>query len=213
MESEQITNKPKITDWISGISTFVLVIITGIYVYLTFDILKQNENVLSLSQDPVIEIMPKESVQGEIGEFKLWLHNIGLSDVKEIEIYEDYFVSLTPKSKNIQLYRFGPFITKPNSILPYLAFNDSISFNISFKDYHKDMTEFYTSDAKGHRMMIAKLQVKFHRILDGKSFSISKAYIIAGHGDYLIDYNTEREIKFQDIPTFEEIKSILGITK
>jgi len=211
MESEQPTNKPKITDWISGISTVILVIITSIYVYLTFDLVKHSENEFSLSQDPVIEIIPSEDVEGKEGDFKLWLRNLGLSAVKEIEIYEDYFVSLTPNGKNIQLYRFGPFITGPNSIIHYLASNDSTSFKISFKDFHKDMTDFYTSDLKGHRMMIARLQINYRRALDGKAYSMSKAYIIAGHGDFLIDYNTKREIKFKDMPTFNEIKSILGI--
>ncbi|MCH8034402.1 MAG: hypothetical protein IH950_11705 [Bacteroidetes bacterium] len=211
MESEQITNKPKITDWISGISTFVLVIITGIYVYLTFDLIEQNRNQMSISQDPVIEILPKETIKGDVGEFELWLHNLGISDIKEIEIFEDYFVSLTPKGENIQLYRFGPFVTLPNSKLTFLAKKDSIKFKISFKAINDDMSKFYSSDLKGHRIKIVKLQVKFRRALDGKEYSKLKAYIIAGHGDFLIDYNTMRDIKIEDIPTFKEIKNILGI--
>ena len=31
-------------------------------------------------------------------------------------------------------------------------------------------------------------------------------YIIAGNGDLLIDYNPERDIKFQEMPTLERLK-------
>lgn len=211
MRLKETSNKPKITDWISGISTFILVIITAVYVILTFKILTKSENELVLSQEPVVVIMPAEIVRGDVGEFELTLHNIGISDLKEIEIFEDYFVSLTPKGGNIQLNRFGPYSILPNSKFANLFSRDSIKFNIWFKAFHKEMVDLYNSELKGHRMMIAKLQIKFRRILDGKFFSFSKAYIIAGHGDLLIDYNTERDIKFQDMPTFEEIKNILGI--
>jgi hypothetical protein len=204
-------NKPKITDWISGISTLILVIITGVYVYLTFDLIEQNKNQFSISQDPVIEILPKETIKGHIGDLELWLNNLGISDINEIEIFEDYFVSLKPQGGNIQLYRFGPFATLPNTRIPFLAKKDSIMFKISFKEINDEMSKFYLSDLKGHRMKIVKLQVNFRRALDGKEYSKLKAYIIAGHGDFLIDYNTMRDIKIEDIPTFREIKKILGI--
>lgn len=213
MRSKETSNKPKITDWISGISTFILVIITAVYVILTFKILTKSENELVLSQEPVVIIMPDETVRGGVGEFELTLQNIGLSDLKDIEIFEDYFVSLTPKGGRIQLIRFGSYSTLPNSKFSKLLSGDSLIFKISFKEFHENMTDFYLGKLKGHRMKIAKLQVKYRRILDGKAFSISKAYIIAGNGDLIIDYNSERDIKFQDMPTFEEIKNILGISE
>jgi hypothetical protein len=72
------------------------------------------------------------------------------------------------------------------------------------------MKEFYSSDAKGHRMMITRLTLKFRRALDGKEFTKSKAYVIAGHGDYLLDHD-ERGVSFPGGPSLSDIKQVLGV--
>lgn len=167
---------------------------------------------ITLSETPIISIEPPENVKGKIGEFKLFLKNISLADLYDIRIYEDYFVSLTPKDGPTKLVRFGIFTTKPNSSIQQLKLNEKQSFTISFRSMHEDMNQFYNSEIKGHRMKIARLIIKFRRKLDGKEFIQSKAYIIAGHGDYLLDYD-ERDIRLSvsGEPTFGDIKKILGI--
>lgn len=115
------SDKPKITDWITGISTVILVIITMVYVFLTHRMLNQGQSQLALSQDPVIVVEPAEDAQGEAGEFNLTLRNLGLSEVHDVRIYEDYFVSLTPKGGPIRLTRFGMFSVKSDSVIPELA--------------------------------------------------------------------------------------------
>lgn len=165
---------------------------------------------LILSESPKILIEPSDEVKGSIGEFELFLKNLSLADLYDIRIYEDYFVSLTPKDGPTKLIRFGTFTTKPNSTIQQLKSDKNENFTISFKSIHDDMNQLYNSEVKGHRMKIARLTIKFRRKIDGEEFIQSKAYIIAGHGDYLLDYD-ERGIQMPRQPTFEDIKKILGV--
>ncbi len=165
---------------------------------------------LILSESPKILIEPSNEVKGSIGEFELFLKNLSLADLYDIRIYEDYFVSLTPKDGPTKLIRFGIFTTKPNSTIQQLKSDKNENFTISFKSIHDDMNQLYNSEVKGHRMKIARLTIKFRRKIDGEEFIQSKAYIITGHGDYLLDYD-ERGIQMPRQPTFEDIKKILGV--
>jgi hypothetical protein len=73
------------------------------------------------------------------------------------------------------------------------------------------MEQFYSNrEIKGHRMKIVRLIIKFQRKLDGKEFTQSKAYIIAGHGDALFDEDN-REISLSGMPTFYDVKKVLGV--
>jgi hypothetical protein len=168
------------------------------------------EKQLILSEIPIISIEPSEDVKGNIGEFELSLRNLSLADLYDIRIYEDYFVSLTSKDGPTELLRFGWFNTKPDSYIEQLKSNEKESFTISFKSIHDDMNQLYSSEVKGQRMKIARLIVKFRRKLDGKEFIQSKAYVIAGHGDTLFDYD-ERGIRISGEPTFGDIKRLLGV--
>lgn len=200
------------TDWIISISTVVLVIITGVYVILTHKTLTETRRQAALTQDPVIRVFPQEDVKGEIAKFDLEIANTGIADVSDVRIYEDYFVSLTPPQGPITLNRFGAMVTKPDTYIPSLKRGEKRSFNLEFSDVHKMMTEFYTSEIKGHRMMIVRLLLKYRRSEDGKTFKSSKAYIIAGHGDALFDYD-ERGILSPAGPSFSQIKQVLGISE
>jgi len=205
------SDKPKITDWIMGISTVMLVFITMTYVVFTYQILKDGRRQLPLAQDPVIRIVPEDDVVGEVGSFELSISNQGLSDLSRMRIFEDYFVSLTPKGGPIKLHRFGLFSVKPDTVIPTLNRGDTKNFRISFKSIDKDMTDLFHSDEKGHRMKIARLLVKFRRNVDGKEFSYSKAYVIAGNGNYLLDHD-ERGMSFPGGPSFADIKNVLGVS-
>jgi ribose 5-phosphate isomerase len=51
------------------------------------------------------------------------------------------------------------------------------------------------------------------RSVDGKKFSTSKAYIIAGDGNYLLDYDTRGLQEPEELSFFTEIKEMLGIVR
>ena len=200
------------TDQIISISTVALVIITGIYVILTHKILTETRRQAALNQDPVIRVLPEENVKGEIAKFDLEIANTGIADVSDVRIYEDYFVSLTPPQGPITLNRFGAMVTKPDTHIPSLKRGEKRSFNLEFSDVHKMMAEFCKSEIKGHRMKTVRLLLKYRRSEDGKEFKSSKAYIIAGHGDVLFDYD-ERGILSPVSPSFSQIKQVLGISE
>lgn len=203
-----------LTDWITSLSTVVLVIITGIYVVLSHEILTETRRQVALTQDPVIRVLPEEAVEGDIAKFDLEVINTGVPDVSDVRIYEDYFVSLTPPQGPITLTRFGLTGNGPKTDLQIanLKRGEKRAFKLEFPEIHKNMTEFYLSEIKGHRMMIVRLLLKYRRSDDGKEFKTAKAYIIAGHGDALFDYD-ERGISSPAGPSFSEIKRVLGISE
>ena len=102
-------------------------------------------------------------------------------------------------------------ITKPDNSFPLIKRGEKKKFSIVFPEVHKQMTDFYTSDVKGHRMMVVRLLIKYRRVEDGKEFKTSKAYVIAGHGDFLTDYD-ERGMQFPVGPAFSDIKQVLSVT-
>jgi hypothetical protein len=179
------------------------------------DLRKEQEKQLLLQEAPVVKILPDGIVKGTEGSFELSIENSGLSDVVDIEIYEDYFVALGLINKPIKLYRFGMFSIKPNTEIKYLPKNKAEKFRIEFKKTLDDMSQFYRDNSiKGQRMMIARIKINLVRQIDGKKFSHAKAFIIAGNGDTLVDYDTSREIKGDIIAySFDDVKEILGITR
>lgn len=165
-------------------------------------------NQLILSENPRILIEPSEVVKGSIGEFKLFVRNVSLAELYDIRIYEDYFVTMAQEDGSISLVRMGALITKPNSIVPQLKPNKKENIIINFKSIIENMKEFYRGH-QGLQMRIARIKIKYCRKLDGKEFMQTKAYIIAGQGDFIIDYD-ERGIRTPVTPSFEDIKNILG---
>ena len=204
----------KASDWLQKnkiyFETIVGISLMIMALFVSYSQYKIAKSQLILSESPKILIEPSNEVKGSIGEFELFLKNLSFADLYDIRIYEDYFVSLTPKDGPTKLIRFGIFTTKPNSSIQQLKSNKKENFTISFKSINDDMNQLYSSEVKGHRMKIARLTIKFRRKIDGKEFIQSKAYIIAGHGDYLLDYD-ERGIQMPGQPTFEDIKKILGV--
>lgn len=212
IDLSRIIKKVMRPDWITSIATVVLVVITAIYVVLTYTTLQETRRQVALTQDPIVRILPEEDVKGEIAKFTLEIVNTGIADVSDVRIYADYFVSLTAPQGPITLNRFGMMVLKPDIHISSLKRGEKSSFNLEFRDVHKRMAEFYTSDIKGHRMMLVRLLFKYRRVEDGKEFKSSKAYTIAGHGDMLIDYD-ERGISSPTGPSFSQIKQILGVSE
>jgi len=172
--------------------------------------LKQQE--VEITQEPIIRITPETIVKGEIGKLDLFIKNFGISIIENIEIFDDYFVALTQKKGPTILYRFGPFITIAQIKIPSINSNETKGFKVNFKDFYKQMADFYCStEIEGQRMMVARYIIRFTRKADGKRFEYKKAFIIAGNGDTFFDTN-DRDFKLPfDYVSFGEIKRMLNI--
>lgn len=197
---------------INSASTVILVLVTTVYVILTFMLVNSTHSQLELTQEPTLSIEPEKMVSGEIADFILEIKNRGVAGVTDIEIYQDYFVALKPPDEPLALYRFGMVNMLPDVTIPYLGSGEATEFIVEFGKEYPQMTEFYTSGEKGARTMVLRILVRFRRELDGKQFELSKVYIIAGDGSTLID-DTARQLEF-DFPetvSLEEIKSVLGV--
>jgi len=129
-------------------------------------------------------------VEGEIGLFNISIKNFGISDVKNVEIFDDYFVARTPKDGPTTLYRIGVVSTMASINIPSINSNESKEFTLDFRNISKQLSDFYISpEVKGQRMKIVRLLINFERAVDDKKFEYKKAYIIAGHGDFLLDHS------------------------
>ena len=169
------------------------------------------EKQIELSHNPVVKIFPEEGIEtNQSAEFTLKIINTGQANVSNIEIFEDYFVCLTPPNEKPRLYSFGIFTTKSENTIPSLSKGDTSSFNIEFRKTYERMKEFYLSDIKGQRMNILRLTIKYNRKVDGKNYELKKAYIIGGGAELLLDYD-DRGIKFRDLTTISDVKKILEI--
>jgi len=193
---------------ISSLAAVLAIGLTIVNIFISNAAIKKQ---VALSVTPQIRILPSDDVKGKIGEFELTLSNPSPANFTNVRVYEDYFVSLTPKGGRITCHRFGSFSIKPDSFIGALNAGEAKPFGISFQSIHDDMKKLYISDAKGHRMMLVRLTIKFSREVDGMEFTRSKAYIICGHGDFLVDHD-ERGMDSPGGPTYSEIKKALGVS-
>ncbi|MCX5697397.1 MAG: isoprenylcysteine carboxylmethyltransferase family protein [Candidatus Omnitrophica bacterium] len=167
-------------------------------------------NQLALSQEPVIRVVPEKTVIGNnVASFTLSLKNAGLSNIIDIEIYEDYFVAQKLPDKPISLNRFGIFSIQPNHIIPVIKKGEAKDFQIEFKEIHKQMLDFFLSDAKGYKAGLLRLIVRYNREIDGREFSFAKVFFIDFSGKVLLD-SYPRGIE-QEFFSIEEVKAALGI--
>lgn len=182
-------------------------------------ILGQQTNLLEqqtiLSQDPIIKVTPESDVRGNVADFTFQLVNVGVPNVTDVKIYEDYFVALKQANNTLTLYKFGIYTTSPFAKIPLLNKGEQKEFHISFAKTHQEMTKFYLSNVPGARMMVVRLMIEYRRQLDGKDYSTNKAYIIAGDGSDLLD-NQNREFVHLSLPnvpeiSLDEVKAALGM--
>lgn len=173
---------------------------------------KQSEiakNQLVLSEDPRIVIEPSDVVKGSKGVFELFVKNVSLAELYDIRIYEDYFVTESQENGTIGLVSMGAFLAKPGIIIPQLKPDKKEEIIANFESNSESAKEFYR-EHKGWQIRILRIKIKYCRKLDGKEFIKTKAYIIAGGDDFLIDYD-ERGIRTPMTPSFENIKNMLGV--
>jgi len=167
-------------------------------------------NQLALSQEPSIRVVPEKTVKGnDIASFRLSLKNAGLSNISDIEIYEDYFVAQKLPDKPVLLYRFGIFSIQPNHIISAIKKGQIKDFQIEFKEPHKQMLDFFLSDTKGFKTKLLRLIVRYKRDIDGREFSLSKVFFIDFSGKFLLD-SYPRGVEQEFFPA-EEVKAALGI--
>ena len=164
---------------------------------------------LAIAIDPTIEVTPSDIVKGKGGEFELSIRNPSLSDLTDIAIYKDFFVTETLGAERVQLTTIGPLILAPIEKINLLQKHQAKQFIINIKPILKQMAEFYKNKSEGLQMRIIRLTVKYHRKSDGKEFIKNKAYVIDLSGDVFIDYSN-RGIG-EPIPSFDDIKKILGV--
>jgi len=126
---------------------------------------------LEISQDPIIRILPENEISGDIANFNLHVKNYGISELENIQIFVDYFVALSQKSKEITLISFGTISTAPNTYISTLKANEINDFTISFSSTLKQMSDFYSSpNLKGQRMELVRFIIKYDRKIDGKRY-------------------------------------------
>ena len=107
------------------------------------DLKKEQEKLLLLQEDPIVKILPEGHVNGLERSFELSILNSGLSEISDIEIYEDYFVALATDKSNLKLYRFGMFSVKPNIEIKSLPTRQTETFRIEFNKIYDDMSKFF----------------------------------------------------------------------
>lgn len=164
---------------------------------------------LAVAVDPVVEIIPSDNVIGKEGNFELFIRNIGLSDLYDIRIYEDYFVTETLDDGDIQLISVGPLLTQPNIKINELEKDTEKKFIMDSKLVLKQMNEFYHK-RESLQMEFVRLTIQYRRKADGKGFKKTKAYIIDLSGNVLMDHQT-RGINTPYALSFDDIKKILGV--
>lgn len=215
MKGSNVTEKDvKVTDIITVFWTTILVIATLYYAFITKNILESMNRQVVLTQSPIIKISPEDQVIGQLGDFTLTIINTGISDVIDIDIYWDPFLSLQPNGEPVRFYRFGMVTAKANHKISTLRSGQKQEFKVEFKDNMKEINEFYIrSDMKGMRMRILRLIINFKREVDRKEFSFTKAYVIGGKGEVLSDhYDPRRDFAHEEgYLSYPELKRLLGV--
>lgn len=165
---------------------------------------------LELLNEPVVRIISDGHINGEKGIFIIKMKNFGISDIQNIEIFDDYYVAHKPKNGQTSLYRFGALFTIAQINIPLIKSGKDEEFTINFSELNKKMTDFYLSQ-KGYVMKVVRLSVSYERKVDGRKYEFKKIFIIGGHGDILIDYNIRDVPVLPEMISFEEVKNILGV--
>ena len=187
------------------LDTITALLLSSMAIALTVVQVGISRNQLILSVDPVLWVEPSRTVSGAVGDIKIEISNLGIAELYEIEVYESYFVTQSLENKTVQLAPIGKRNIYPNTKIKALLPDETKDFNVDFKYIVARMEDFYRN-RKGLHMKVCRLILKYRRRLDGKRFSQSKFYIIAGHGDSLVDFD-EMDLS---LPGMANLKDVLG---
>ena len=162
----------------------------------------------ALTTSPILILEPNFMVKGQPGKFTISLCNKGLSDVSDIQLYEDYYVLVESKDGVRSYILAGGLTILPDKTWELLGARDSIKVDLDFTKQLDGMNKIY-GETKGYKMRLARFTVHFNRKIDGRQFTVRKAFIIAGHGDLLID--SERQMPAPFGPSWSDVKRDLGV--
>ena len=130
-------------------------------------------------QEPTLLIEPEWEVKAKSpGVFQLSLHNIGSSDVRGVEIWNDYLT--VTRSKPLTIQRFGQYIDLPDVSLPnVLKAGSAESFDINFSKLIPAMENRRQSWFKNGNVFLnlLRIRVTFRRNSDGRKFSMMAEYV------------------------------------
>ena len=156
---------------------------------------------LAITREPVVRILPRQVVSGNLGSFTFRALNSGVVNVVGFEIFEEYFVA----TNTVELIRpVGPANLDPNSTITALRAGEEERFDIDFSYLAEQIT-----DVKKEPLRILKLSFTYQRKIDDKEFSTSKLYWITGNGDSLTDFDAPGTVS-DNIMITERIKSLLS---
>jgi hypothetical protein len=178
----------------------VVAVLPLILLFLQTSLLSRQNEILALQTDqfrsqlevaaePVVRVLPEVMVQGDVAKFDLKIENRGIAHIRDLKIYEDYFVSLTPPDGPTTLTRFGAVKAYPNTSIPELEGGGSKPFRLEFPCVYEQMKEYRLSQTANNPMIVVRLLIKYQRLKDGKEFKTSNAYLLSVSGKALFDYD------------------------
>jgi len=155
---------------------------------------------LALTRDPVVQILPRQVVSGDLGAFTFRVLNAGVVNVVDFEIFEEYFVARTTREL---IQPIGRATINPNRTIGALLAGEEEIFDINFSHLYEQV-----ADVDKAPMRILKLSATYRREIDSTEFSTSKLYWITGNGDSLAGFDAPGTAS-NSIMMTERIKSIL----
>ena len=155
---------------------------------------------LALTQEPVIQILPRQLVSGDLGAFTFRVLNTGTVNVVDFEIFAEHFVARNTESL---IQPTGRANIKANRTISAIRAGKEETFDINFSHLFERI-----SDVNEAPMRILKLSFTYRRGIDGTEFSTSKLYWITENGDSLTDFDALSTVS-NSIMMTERIKSIV----
>lgn len=172
----------------------------------------EQDLVLAVQHDPEVRIEPATMASGRDGEFMLTFVNSGIPAIEEIGIFVDPYVAVKPKDGPPVLHRFGMFSMEPNVRFAFMASKDEPrKFLVSLRTVITEMNQLFNTVA-GSRLEIVSILVRFRRAVDGRTFSYSRVYIVAGGGSGLVDLDAMLPPAFSPMVGFSRDELRLLVT-
>jgi len=196
-----------------AVATSLSVLVTAIYVILTYHMLGELRKQNILASECVVSVLPEADVgyQGEgVGRFTLRVQNTSPAEVRDVRINTDYLLAFWPPDEPLRLIHYGDLRIGPDTTIQVLKPGQGADFHVSFEEVLKLMNVLYQdSKIKGGRMRVMRVLVRYRRALDYRKFETRKAYTIAGGGESLVDGDL-RGLEPSQM-RFSDVKAAMGV--
>jgi len=194
---------------VTAIATIFLALITALYVFFTYGMLKEIRRNGELTQEPLIVLgrndmytycinyETKNPTLGEKGKYNLYISNKGIPDVIDVNLYIDPFVA-TLFAKNDQL----PQDFKVNEKYPYMIFHTPrqnedayLMPNKTFGNIRRGQELVFKCDISDslntlirikNGLPMLRITIKYRRAVDYKECVLRKYYVIKDGGEKLL---------------------------